>query len=187
MELDAKGRVAELAGLLTVVSLALIFAAALGVVPPSLLPRTSDAVLKTIPHANAIISTTAIATILGGWYAARQRAFRRHRALMLTSLALFAAFLLLYLYKVAIAGPAAFPGPDDVYRTVYLPLLAIHIILAMVCIPLLYFVVLLGLTREVSELFDTRHAKVGRVAASLWLISFVLGNAVYALLYVVYG
>jgi putative membrane protein len=32
----------------------------------------------------------------------------------------------------------------------------------------------------------TVHARVGRVAASLWLVSFVLGNAVYALLYVIY-
>jgi putative membrane protein len=83
-------------------------------------------------------------------------------------------------------GPATFPGPDPVYRTVYLPLLAVHILLAVVCIPLLYYVLLLAATRPVSALVDTAHARVGRVAAALWILSFVLGNVVYAMLYVVY-
>jgi putative membrane protein len=99
---------------------------------------------------------------------------------------LFATFLVLYLYKVVVAGPASFPGPESVYQFVYLPLLAIHILLAIVCIPLLYYVALLALTRPISEVFDTNHRRVGRVAASLWLISFVLGNVVYAMLYLVF-
>lgn len=186
MELDAKQRVPELAGLLTIVSLALVFGAALGVVPRWMLPRAPDTVLAAIPHINAVISTMAVGTIAGGWYFARRAQFRKHRALMLTSLGLFVLFLVLYLYKVALQGPAEFPGPPTVYQFVYLPLLAIHILLAIVCIPLLYYVVLLGLTRPIRELFDTNHKRIGRVAASLWLISFVLGNVVYVLLYVVY-
>jgi uncharacterized membrane protein YozB (DUF420 family) len=67
-----------------------------------------------------------------------------------------------------------------------LPLLAVQVLLAIVCIPLVYYVLLLATTRPVSALVDTAHARVGRVAAGLWLLSFVLGNAVYALLYVVY-
>jgi putative membrane protein len=69
---------------------------------------------------------------------------------------------------------------------VYLPLLAIHIGLAIVCVPLLYYVLLLALTRPVTELPETPHRKVGRVAASLWLISFTLGVVVYAQLYLIY-
>jgi putative membrane protein len=99
---------------------------------------------------------------------------------------LFVVFLVLYLYKVSLQGPAPFPGPDTIYRFVYLPTLAIHILLAIVCLPLLYYVVLLALTRPVSELRGTSHARIGRLAASLWLVSFVLGNVVYAFLYVVY-
>lgn len=110
----------------------------------------------------------------------------RHRALMLTSLALFAGFLVLYLYKVAVDGPATFPGPETVYQFVYLPTLAVHILLAIASIPLVYYVVLLAATRPVEEIFDSSHRRVGRVAASLWLVSFVLGNVVYAILYVVY-
>jgi putative membrane protein len=109
-----------------------------------------------------------------------------HRAMMLASLGLFAAFLALYLYRVVHEGPTEFPGPATVERFVYLPTLAVHILLAVVCIPLLYYVALLALTRPVADIYGTRHRTVGRIAASLWVVSFALGLVVYALLYVVY-
>ena len=186
MHLDARNRVPELTAVLSLVSLALVFGAALGAVPRGAIPRAPDAVLTTIPHVNAVVSTVAVVTILAGVVFARRREFGKHRIMMLASAGLFAVFLVLYLYKVALEGPADFPGPDAIYRQVYLPLLAIHILLAVVCIPLLYYVLLLATTRPISALVDTAHARVGRVAASLWLISFVLGNVVYAMLYVVY-
>ncbi|WP_101298180.1 DUF420 domain-containing protein [Halegenticoccus soli] len=186
MELRVRNHVPALTALLTAVSLALVFGAALGAIPQTAFPRASDAVLDAIPHVNAVVSAAAVVTIAAGWLSIRRGNVRRHRRLMIASLGLFAAFLVLYLYKVILEGPAEFPGPEAVYRFVYLPTLAVHILLAVVCIPLLYYVVLLALTRPVSEIYDTRHRTVGRVAASLWLLSFVLGNVVYVLLYVAY-
>jgi putative membrane protein len=187
MELRPRARehVPALTALLTVVSLALVFGAALRVIPSTLFPRASEGFLALVPHANAAVSTVAIVTIVAGVLAARRGDYERHRRLMLVSLGLFAAFLVLYLYKVVVEGPAPFPGPDALYRTVYLPTLAVHILLAVVCIPLLYYVALLAVTRPLAEVFDTPHRRVARVAASLWLVSFLLGNAVYAMLYVV--
>jgi putative membrane protein len=186
MELRARDRVPALTGLLTVVSLALVFGAVGGVIPQSLLPRAPDSVLAVIPHVNAAISATAIVTILSGVTFARRREFTRHRYAMVTSLVLFATFLVLYLYRLTLVGTTAFPGPEGVYTTVYLPVLAIHILLAIVCIPLLYYVALLALTRPLSDVFGTKHKRVGRVSATLWLVSFALGIVVYLLLYVVY-
>jgi putative membrane protein len=182
----ARDRVTELAALLSVVSLALVFGAALRVIPATLLPRASPAVFAAIPHVNAVLSTLAIVTIVAGVTFARRGEYERHRALMVASLALFAAFLVLYLYKVTMQGPAEFPGPAVVETYLYLPLLAVHILLAIVCVPLLYYVLLLAATRPIGDVFGTRHRRVGRVAAALWLVSFVLGNVVYLLLYVVY-
>jgi putative membrane protein len=184
MEIRARDPVPALTALLTVVSLALVFGAVLGAVPESALPRASDAFVDAIPHVNAVLSTTAIVTVSAGWLFVRRGQVRRHRAMMVTSLALFVAFLVLYLYRVMLEGPTDFPGPETLYRFVYLPTLAIHVLLAIVCLPLLYYVLLLAFTRSASELPRTNHAKVGRVAASLWLVSFVLGDVVYALLYV---
>lgn len=182
----AREHVPGLTALLSVVSLALVFGAALRVIPEALLPQAPEAVFAAIPHVNAVLSTVALATIAAGVTFARRGDYKRHRLLMSASLTLFAAFLALYLYKVTIQGPAEFPGPATVETYFYLPLLAVHILLAIVCVPLLYYVVLLAATRPISEVFGTRHRRIGRVAASLWFISFVLGNVVYLLLYVIY-
>lgn len=187
MEWRARNHVPVLAGLLSVVSLALVFSAALGAIPQSILPHAPQVVIDAIPHVNAAVSLLAIGTITYGWRSIRRGAVRRHRAAMLTSLALFGTFLVLYLYRVGIEGPTPFPGPVSVHQFVYLPLLGIHITLAVVCVPLLYYVVLLALTRPPGEIPQTTHPRVGRVAATLWLVSFSLGVIVYLLLYVVYG
>jgi len=173
-------------GVLTAVSLALVFGTALGLVPGEALPGAPDGLLDAIPHVNALVSAAAIATILGGVRAIRRGNVDRHRALMVTTFALFATFLVLYLYRIAVEGPNPFPGPDGVYTYVYLPILAIHVLLAVVTIPLVYYALLLAWTRSVRELRESAHARIGRAAAALWLVSFALGEVVYAMLYVVY-
>jgi len=184
MRQRAAQHVPALAALLSVVSLALVFGAALRVVPPEALPHAPAWFLAAIPHVNAAISVLALLVIGGGWRWVRRGEIRKHRAAMLAGVALFAAFLALYLYKVALTGPTPFPG-EGVARTVYLAVLAIHILLAIVCVPLLYYVLLLAVTRPIAEIPKTPHPRIGRVAAGLWLISFALGLVVYLLLYVV--
>ncbi|WP_114576175.1 DUF420 domain-containing protein [Saliphagus sp. LR7] len=182
-----RSQVPLLTAVLSVASLAVVFAAAGGRIPPSAVPGAPSWVLEAIPHVNAAISLTAIGTIAAGWRAIRAGRIDRHRAAMVASFLLFVAFLGLYLYRlVALGGPASFPGPAAVERFVYLPVLAVHILLAVVCIPLLYYVLLLAATRPAAELPATRHAAVGRVAATLWLVSFALGVVVYTMLYHVY-
>jgi len=184
--MDASRHVPALTALLSVVSLALVFAAALQAIPGWLLLRAPDTVIDAIPHVNAVLSVTAIATIVGGVRAIRRGNVERHRRAMLSTTALFAAFLVAYLYRVALEGPTEFGGPAAVEQFIYFPLLGVHILLAVVCVPLVIYVLLLALTHPVSELRETRHPQVGRVAAALWLLSFALGTVVYLLLYVVY-
>ncbi len=179
----ARENVPSLTAVASVVSLALVFGAVGGVVPSSLLPRASDATLAAIPHLNAAISATAIATILLGWRAIARGNVRRHRAFMLASFALFAAFLAGYLYRLVLVGTTEFPGPEAVYTYLYLPFLAIHILFAIVCIPFVFYALILAATRPYEELYHTRHAQVGFVGAVLWLVSFAMGIGVYLLLY----
>ncbi|MFB6218693.1 MAG: DUF420 domain-containing protein [Halobacteriaceae archaeon] len=181
----ARDHTGGLAALLAAVSLALVFGVALRAVPADALPRAPDWVVAAIPHANAVISAAAIVVIAAGWRAVRRGNVGRHRRAMVAGFALFVAFLGLYLYKVALVGPTRFPGEGTV-RTAYFAVLAVHILLAVVCVPLLYYVLLLAATRPVPEIRESLHPRVGRVAAGLWLVSFALGLAVYLLLYVVY-
>jgi putative membrane protein len=187
MEYVPREQVRSLTAVLSVVSLALVFAAAGGRIPQSTVPGAPEWFLDLIPHVNVAISATAIATITVGWRTIRRGRIDRHRIAMLASFGLFAAFLTLYLYRlVATGGPEPFPGPDAVYQFVYLPILAIHILLAVVCIPLVYHALLLAGAYPIHELPETNHARLGRVAASLWLVSFSLGIVVYGLLHAAY-
>lgn len=178
-------RVPALTGVLTVVSLVLVFGAVLGYVPDGVLPQ-NEALVDIIPHLNVVISLAAIVSILSGVYTIRQGDVSRHRTMMLASTALFAGFLVLYLYRVSLEGATPFGGPDVVRQFVYLPMLAVHILLAIVCIPFVYYALLLGLTHPVEQLPRTAHPRVGKIAALLWLVSFALGIAVYAMLYVLF-
>jgi len=183
MQRFVERNVPAVAGLLSVVSLALVFAAALQVVPAGVLPRAPEPVLAAIPHVNAAINAAAFLVVAAAWRAIRRGDVERHRKGMATGVALFGAFLALYLYRVALLGPTSFEGPAVIEQFVYYPVLAIHVVLAVVCVPLLYYVLLLALTRPTAELSATNHPRVGRIAASLWLLSFALGVVVYLLLY----
>ncbi len=185
MQAYAREHVGGLTAVLSVVSLALVFGAVLGYVPETLLPRF-DPLVAVIPHINVAISATAIVTILAGIRAIRRRDIERHRLLMLASTGLFALFLVLYLYRLTLEGPSEFPGPDVVYRYVYLPVLAVHITFAVVAVPVVYYVLLLATTRPVSALMETPHARVGRVAGTLWLVSFALGITIWFMLHVLF-
>ncbi|MFC4408396.1 DUF420 domain-containing protein [Haloarchaeobius iranensis] len=184
MQQMVKRNVPAVTAVLSIVSLALVFGAARQLIPKSLLPAAPDWLVSAIPHVNAVISVVAVVVILAGLRAIKQDRWDRHRKLMGTGVVLFVIFLALYLYKVALKGPNTFPG-SGVAELAYLAILAIHMILAIACIPLLYYVLLLAVTRPMSELSETVHPKIGRIAAPLWLISFVLGTVVYVMLYLV--
>lgn len=184
--MNVRRHVPALTGLLSVVALALVFAAALRVIPEWILPSAPETVVHAIPHVNAVVSLTAIGTLVTGVRAIRRGDVTRHRRAMLATTGLFAFFLVAYLYRVALEGPTAFTGPDVVAQFLYYPLLAVHILLAVLAVPLVIYVLLLALTHSVAELPETRHPQVGRVAATLWLVSFALGVLVYLMLYVVY-
>ncbi len=185
MQQQIRDHVPLLTTLLSVVALSLVFGAVLGVIPAGLLPQF-DGLLEIIPHLNVVISAAAIATIIAGWRAIRQGNVTQHRNRMFGSFGLFAAFLVLYLYRVSIRGPESFAGPALIEQYVYLPVLAIHIVLAIICVPLLFYVLLLAVSRPVEDIYRSRHRSVGQIAAVLWVVSFALGIVVYGLLYVVY-
>lgn len=181
----ARDHVPALTALLTVASLALVFGAALQVLPVDALP-TPEGLLSAVPHVNAVVSLAAIGTISGGVAAIRRGDVARHRALMLASFGLFALFLALYLYRVAVRGPTEFTGPAVVRTYVYLPVLFVHVALAVVCVPFVFYALLVAGTRPVADVYGTRHRTAGRVAAGLWLVSFTMGLVIYAMLYHVF-
>lgn len=178
--------VVAVTALLTVISAVVVFAATLEAVPDAWLPTAPGWVYDVIPHLNAGLAVVALGAMGNGYRAIRRGDIDRHRLSMLAAMAAFITFLVLYLYNVAVTGPGTFPGPTFVERFVYYPLLAIHVGLALVCLPLLYYVSLLAASHPVSAIPRTNHARVARPALALWAVSFGLGLVVYLMLYLIY-
>lgn len=153
---------------------------------PARLPSTVAAALATFPLIIAVTNGLALTSLLAGWRAIRAKRIRAHRRFMLASAVLISLFLVLYVTRVALGGTKAFPGPEAVRTYLYLPVLAVHIILSIVSVPLVIYNLLTGLTREVQSVAATRHPVVGRFAVALWSASLALGIIVYLLLNVAY-
>lgn len=181
-----RGQEVGITAILSIVALTLVFGAAGQVIPVGWLPQ-NEPLLDLIPHINAVVSLLAIGTIAAGWKQIRDDNVQSHKRLMIASFLLFAVFLVLYLYRVALLGPAEFPGPETIDTVLYTPFLAIHVLLAVICVPLLLYTLLLAATRSTPELRTSLHPTIGRVANTLWIISFAMGIVIYGLLYVLYG
>jgi putative membrane protein len=180
MQQFAREHVPALTLVLSAVALGLVFGAVGGVLPA---PPAVDPLVAAVPHLNAALSVAGFAAVADGWRRIRAGEVAAHRRRMVAGLAAFATFLALYLYRLAVVGTKEFPGPETVYTYVYLPVLGVHMLTAVVCVPLLVYVVLLAGTRSVPEIRRSLHPRVGRVAAALWLASFAGGVVVYLLLY----
>ena len=180
---QARHHVPQLTGALTAVSFAIVLTVIAGAVPSTLFPRAPPEVMAATPHALAGVSAVAIGTIIAGLRAIRAGNVERHRTLMAVSFCLFGLFLTVDFYRLAVVGPTTFAGPAVVETYLYLPLLVGHAVVALLTFPAVYYALLVGVTNPVAALPATRHARVGRVAAALWLLTFGSGLVIYAMLH----
>jgi len=179
-----RARPATATAVLSAVGYALVAGTFAGVLP--IFPELSTATTNLLSHLIAAINTVALASLLAGVYFIRRGAVAKHRAAMLAAFALILLFLGVYLLKVGGGFEKAILAEGAV-RTVYLAMLAVHILLSVVSVPVVLHAVVLGLTHTPAELEATPHARVGRVAATAWAVSLALGIVTYLMLNHVYG
>ena len=184
---DARRRLRErpmgVTVLLTIVGYALVLGTFLLDIP--IYPDLTNAQVNLLSHVIAVINTTATVVLLLGWYWIRAGDVEKHRLAMILGFVLILGFLVVYLLKVGGGGTKEFVGPQGVYYA-YLVMLAIHIILSIVSVPVVLYALILGLTHTPAELRQTPHARIGRIAAAAWILSLFLGVVTYALLNHVY-
>jgi len=154
--------------------------------PPAHLPSGVAAALGVIPLVIALVNAAALIFLLSGWRAIRAGRVGAHRRDMLAAAVCISLFLVLYVSRVGLGGTKAFPGPAVVRSYLYLPVLAVHILLSILSVPLVVHNLLVGLTYPPREIARTRHPRVGRWAVLLWSVSLTLGIVVYLLLNVLY-
>lgn len=177
-------RPAATAVLATIVGYTLVIGTFADVLPiyPSIDLHTST----MLSHAIAVVNALTVSCLAVGWFWIRQGRVRRHRQAMTSAFVLIMLFLVLYLTRVGGGGTKHFVGPDLV-STVYLAMLAIHILLSIFAVPLVLYALLLGLTRAPSALPQTRHPQIGRLAVTSWMLSLLLGLVTYVMLEHLYG
>ena len=172
---------------LSVVGYALVIGTFLGYVPRSVFPELTLSQVNRLADAIAVINTMATLLLVAGWRFIRRDEVRKHAASMGTAFALILVFLVLYLTKIGGGGTKEFVGPQLVYYG-YLAMLAVHIILSIVSVPVVIHALVLGVTHTPAELRAMgTHRRVGRIAAGAWILSLSLGVLAYLLLNHVYS
>lgn len=178
---------------LSVVGYALVIGAFAGLIP--LFPDLSKPTVILFSDLIAVVNTAALTALLVGWRFIRNDEVRKHRAAMLTAFGLIIVFLVFYLWKVGGGFEKSFsvqPGQflaayAGIIKPVYLLMLAVHILLSVVAVPVVLYAVILGLTHTPAELTETAHARVGRIAVVAWAVSLSLGIVTYLMLNHVYS
>lgn len=134
-----------------------------------------------LPALNAILNGLAATALLIGYTFIRARKIKAHRTAMLTAFGFSTLFLVSYILHHALHGDVRYPA-YAAWRSVYLPLLASHIILAIVALPLVLVTFFFSLTGRIPQ-----HRKVARWTFPLWLYVSVTGVITYVMLRLAQG
>jgi uncharacterized membrane protein YozB (DUF420 family) len=133
--------------------------------------------LHDLPALNASLNATTAVLLSVGYGLIRRGHRRAHRAVMVSALAVSAAFLASYLYYHSRVGSTRFPGHGWI-RTAYFGILLSHSVLAAAVVPLALTTLRRGLRAD-----HPRHAQLARWTLPIWLYVSVTGVVIYAMLY----
>jgi putative membrane protein len=134
-----------------------------------------------LPALNAVLNGLAAVSLLIGYVLIRNHRIKAHRAAMMTAFAFSTLFLVSYIAHHALHGDVRYPA-HAALRSVYLPLLASHIILATVALPLVLVTFFFSLSGRIPQ-----HRKVARWTFPLWLYVSVTGVITYVMLRLAQG
>lgn len=132
---------------------------------------------KNLPHAIGLINSLTSVTLILGLIFIKSNKVKAHRLMMITSFVLGAFFLVCYV-TYHLSNPENRFSGEGFIRYIYLFILASHILLSVVVLPL----VLRALFYATTGQFE-RHKKIVRFAYPIWLYVSLSGVTVYLMLY----
>ncbi len=141
----------------------------------------ANARLAFLPALNALLNGLSAIALLIGYTLIRARRISAHRAAMCAAFLFSTLFLASYILHHALHGDVRYPL-HAALRGVYLPLLASHILLAIVALPLILATFFFSLTGRIPQ-----HRKIARWTLPLWLYVSVTGVLTWAMLRVAQG
>ena len=139
-----------------------------------------DDIIPYLPHFQALLNTAATLLLATGYYFIRNAKPDLHRACMAAALVISSLFMVSYLTYHARVGYMPFAG-QGIIRPFYFTLLASHVILAAVIVPLVLTTVFFAIKGN----FD-KHPRIARWTLPLWLYVSVSGVMIYILGFHIY-
>ena len=141
---------------------------------------TLDEIIPYLPHFQAILNTSAALFLAAGYYFIRTQKRHSHRNCMIAALVISTVFMVSYLTYHAKVGYMPFAG-EGIIRPFYFTVLASHVILAAVIIPM----VLLTVGYAIKGNFD-KHPRIARWTLPIWFYVSVSGVLIYILGFHIY-
>ena len=137
---------------------------------------TASVQFAFLPPLNAVLNGLSATALLIGFTFIRSRRIAAHRASMTTAFVFSTLFLVGYILHHALHGDVHYPV-HAAFRSVYIPLLISHIVLATVTLPLVLVTFFFSLTGRFPQ-----HRKIARWTFPLWLYVSVTGVITYVML-----
>jgi len=123
----------------------------------------------------------AAVSLLIGYTFIRAKRIKQHRASMITAFIFSTLFLIGYLAHHYLHAEVKYPTGGH-WRSIYIPLLISHIVLAAAALPLILVTFFFSLTGRIPQ-----HRKVARWTFPLWLYVSVTGVITYVMLRLALG
>jgi putative membrane protein len=129
-----------------------------------------------LPALNAVMNGASATALLIGFLFIRARRIDAHRRSMITAFGFSTLFLIGYIAHHALLGDVRYPV-HGAYRGAYLSLLASHIVLSALALPMILLTFFLSLTGRFPQ-----HRKLARWTFPIWLYVSVTGVITYVML-----
>ena len=134
-----------------------------------------------LPALNAVLNGLAAIALLIGFTFIKAHNIKAHRASMITAFIFSSLFLVSYILHHALHGDVRYPAHAD-FRTFYRWLLASHIVLAVVALPMVLTTFFFSLSGRIPQ-----HRRIARWTFPLWLYVSVTGVITYIMLRLAQG
>jgi len=143
--------------------------------------------VKLLPGVHAAINSITVATLVGAFIAIKKGNITLHRTFMFVSLFLGVLFLISYILYHSSQPSVKFGDIDHdgilseielrevgISRTIYLIILASHILLSILVVPFVLFAFYYALTNQIE-----RHKKMVKYTFPVWLYVSITGVVVF--------
>ena len=139
-----------------------------------------DKIIPYLPHFQAILNASAALLLTTGYYYIKNNNRKAHQKCMIAALLISTVFMISYLIYHAEVGYTPFTG-QGIIRPIYFTLLASHVILAAVIVPLVLITAYFAITGNFEK-----HPRIAHWTLPLWFYVSVSGVVIYILGFHIY-